>query len=141
MTQEAVSSRVRVALRLLVSRAMAVLAASCVLRLAARRWQSWMRSKCDKARAEACGRHECEAGALKITEQLLSDYYVTQPYMEKGFQIITKSYPIEPVRACAKRASRAKAFLLIDCLVVARAILGRHVPLTTASVLCLACRV
>jgi hypothetical protein len=36
-------------------------------------------------------------GALKITEQLLSDYYVTQPYMEKGFQLITKSFPMEPV--------------------------------------------
>lgn len=36
-------------------------------------------------------------GALKINEQMLSDYYVTQPYMEAGFQIITKSYPVEPV--------------------------------------------
>ena len=87
---------------------MAGLAASCILRLAPRRWHSWTRSTCDKARAEECCLHQSEAGALKITEQLLSNYYVTQPYMEKGFQIITKSYPVEPVRACAKRASRAE---------------------------------
>jgi hypothetical protein len=53
-------------------------------------------------------------GALKITEALLIDYYVTLPYMEKGFQIITKSYPVEPVLfLCCKDAMRCSPLCLI----------------------------
>lgn len=36
-------------------------------------------------------------GALKIDDVLLQDYHVTQPYMEKGFKLITKAVEIEPV--------------------------------------------
>ena len=41
----------------------------------------------------------CDAwiGALKITDDLLKDYHVSQPYMEKGFKLLTKAVESDPV--------------------------------------------
>jgi hypothetical protein len=36
-------------------------------------------------------------GALKISQDVLKDYYVTQPYLEKGFSLLTKAVEQEPV--------------------------------------------
>jgi hypothetical protein len=36
-------------------------------------------------------------GALKISQQVLENYYVTQPYLEKGFVLVTKSIEQQPV--------------------------------------------
>jgi len=37
-------------------------------------------------------------GALKITEELLEKYYVSNSYMEKGFALVTKASPLSPVK-------------------------------------------
>jgi hypothetical protein len=36
-------------------------------------------------------------GALKISQDVLKDYYVTQPYLEKGFSLLTKAVEQKPV--------------------------------------------